>query len=50
MAINLLLVIVGGIIIIHQVVARVVRRFWHFPAPSFIHHILDSKLSGELPK
>ena len=42
--IKLLLVIVGCIILIHQVVARVVRRFWHFPAPAFIHHVLDSKL------
>jgi len=32
-AIKLLLVIVGGIIIIHQVLMRIVRRFWHFPAP-----------------
>jgi len=41
--IKLLLIIVGGIIIIHQVVARVVRRFWHFPAPAFISHVLDSR-------
>ena len=41
--IKLLLVIVGGIILIHQVVARVVRRFWHFPAPAFISHVLDSR-------
>ena len=50
MIIKLLLIIVGSIIIIHQVVMRIVRRFWHFPAPPFIHHLLDSKLSGELPK
>lgn len=43
-AIKLLLVIVGSIILIHQVVARIVRRFWHFPAPAFIHHVLDSNL------
>ncbi len=41
--IKLLLVIIGGIIFLHQVVARIVRRFWHFPAPSFIHHVLDSR-------
>ncbi len=43
-AIKLLLVIVGCIILLHQVLARVVRRFWHFPAPAFISHVLDSKL------
>jgi len=29
-AIKLLLAILGSIILIHQVVARIVRRFWHF--------------------
>ena len=42
--VKLLLIVLGGIILIHQVVARVVRRFWHFPAPAFISHVLDSKL------
>ncbi len=42
--IKLLLIIVAGIILIHQVVMRIVRRFWHFPAPAFISHVLDSKL------
>ncbi len=42
--IKLLLVIVGSIILLHQVVMRIVRRFWHFPAPAFISHVLDSNL------
>ena len=40
---KLLLIIIGTIIFLHQVVARVVRRFWHFPAPAFISRVLDSR-------
>ncbi len=42
-AIKVLLVILGCVIFIHQILARIVRRFWHFPAPAFIAHVLDSK-------
>jgi len=40
---KLLLMIIGSIIFIHQILARIVRRFWHFPAPVFISHVLDSR-------
>ncbi len=41
--IKLLLLIFASIILIHQILARIVRRFWHFPAPAFIGRFLDSR-------
>lgn len=33
-----------GISILYQILIRLVRKVWHFPAPAFIGHFLDSDL------
>lgn len=37
-----------GLIAFHQVVVRLIRRYWHFPAPPFISAYLDSPLRKAL--
>lgn len=36
------MLILLGLIAFHQVVVRLIRRYWHFPAPPFISVYLDS--------
>jgi len=31
-----------GVFVLHQVIIRIVRKVWHFPAPAFIGRFLDS--------
>jgi len=40
---KVLLIVLGSAIVLHQIVARIVRKFVHFPAPACIGRFLDSK-------
>jgi len=42
-ALKIVLIVLGAILL-YQVLIRIVRKFWHFPAPAFIGKFLDSDL------
>jgi len=48
MLIKSLLIIILGLFVLHQVVLRIVRKFFHFPAPTFIGRFLDSSYRKRL--
>jgi ubiquinone/menaquinone biosynthesis C-methylase UbiE len=37
-----ILLLILSVLILWQIIIRIVRKFWHFPAPSFIGPLLDS--------
>ena len=47
-ALKITLIVILGIIILHQVIARILRKFYHFPAPAFIGRFLDSDLRRKI--
>lgn len=48
MLIEILLIGVLGLIFLHQVVLRIIRKIYHSPAPAFIGSILDSNFRRKL--
>ena len=42
------LVVVVGLLLLHQIVMRIVRKLVHFPAPAFIGRGLDSNYRRKL--
>jgi ubiquinone/menaquinone biosynthesis C-methylase UbiE len=48
MVIKILLIGILGLIFLHQVVLRIIRKIYHFPAPAFIGSILDSNFRRKL--
>ncbi len=47
MALKIILIVLG-IIIFFQIIARILRKCYHFPAPPFIGHLLDSDLRRKI--
>ena len=46
-ALKVILIVIGAIILI-QALVRIIRKRWHFPAPSIIGRFLDSNLRRRL--
>lgn len=42
-ALNIILIALG-VVFLYQVLIRIIRKLWHFPAPAFIGRFLDSDL------
>ena len=42
------LIVILGLLLLHQVVVRIVRKLVHFPAPAFIGRVLDSNFRRKL--